>query len=340
MDLTDKDTLKKLFTGGLVGAAAVSLPKILRGMAFGIIMILLAFVLIWVSLNSIAENSVTVADMEVQEFDALDADRQMIKAYGYLTVDNPLDFSVGDVSESNLIYYSIELQRFEVIRNVREDSETGEQRISYSQDWVTKSETEFWAGISISDVEVDFAEARDIIEKQSMEVEDVEILDIDKLETYNQGLDEGNPEFGSTRALVSLIPNDGREYLVVGQIRGDSINSGDPFIVTDMTDADLIAFLGQQESNQRLGARVVAFILLTLGFTSMLSPILVLTDYVPLVGSAARGVATFISAILALIVVMVTLFLLKFWWLILLVIVVGLLGFAYLTISKKDIKTN
>lgn len=332
----DKDTLKKLFTGGLVGAAAVSLPKILRGIAIGVVLVFLAFGLIWVSLNSIVENSVTVADLEVQEFDNLAANREMIKAYGFLTVSEPLAFSVGEASESDLIYYSVEEQRFEVIRNVREDADTGEQRITYSQDWVTKSETEKWADISISGVVVDFAEARALIEEQSIEVEDVKIANVDELDTYNQGLDEGNPEFGSTRALVSFIPKDNREYLVVGQIRGDSINSGDPFIVTDMTDSDLVEFLGQQESNQRFGARALAFILLTLGFTSMLSPILVLTDYIPLVGSAARWVATLISAVLAFIVVLVTLFLLKFWWIILLLMVIGVLGFAYFAVSKKE----
>ncbi len=168
-----------------------------------------------------------------------------------------------------------------------------------------------------------------------MYIEDLELAD-----NYNRNPEEDEPAFGTTRAVISYIPQDDREYIVVGENRSSGITSGENYIITDKSDNELVSQLGGEENTTRWAMRFFSFVLLTFGFTSMLSPILVFTDWIPVAGQIARGAATFLSAIIAGIIVLSTVFLLNYWWIVglsLFLIVILFVGFSVFTKKEKTI---
>lgn len=344
---------KGLLAGGVLGGLflGANAGKIVRGISIGLVSLVIAFILTYSSVTGVREYSNEVAALDLVSITDVEDTRGLVKAYGQITADTPVAFELETcsdntcetretaLSEEDLLYYEIELQRFEVVREVtREVEETGgssdrtTETIEYRNEWVTLSEEEAWAeDTSFGDFGIRPDRARIIIDDDNLELTNVYIEDAPEIDTYDRTPDQDEPAFGSTRALVSFIPVDDREYTVVGELRSSGFTSGDLFVITDKSDTELVNQLGGEETATRWGMRFVAFLLFTFAFTSMLAPVLVFTDWIPLVGNVARGIATLVSAILAAIIVLATIFLLNFWWLVLLLIAASVLGFVYYT---------
>lgn len=353
------DNKKKalLAGGGLLGGLLVADKSgaIVKGIAIGIVCILLAMLLTFNSVGGVKEVSNDVAAIPLVSVNDLDGQRGMVKAFGTISTESSLSFELVKcaevvclspellLSEENLAYYKITLQRFEVIRKVEEQENSGNnvsEKVTYKNEWVTKSEKEQWANLKIGSVKINPVKARTLIDTEREELKGVYIEGLTQLETFGRQPAEDEPAFGTTRALVTYLPLDDREYTVVGELRSDGFSAGDPFIFTDLSDSQLVSRLGGEESTSRWLMRFVAFVLLTFGFTSILSPILVFTDMIPLAGKAARSAATLVSAIAAGIIVLATVFLLNYWWAIALIIILGLLGFAFIASRKTNTNTE
>lgn len=340
-----------LLAGGVLGGLLVgaNAGKILRGIGFGLIAIVLAFVVIFNSVNGVEENSKSIGALTLQSVGEVGDTRGQVKVFGEISTESPLAlelFKCESVfcfdpetifSEDDMIYYSVELQRFEVTRTIDKSEESASgatETVSYENEWITYFEEEKWADVNLEGIELAPDKARIIADKESEELEGVYIEDLEPLDTYDRTPDQDEPEFGTTRALVTYIPQDDREYIVVGEKRNSGITGGDNHIITDQTDAQLIERLGGEETATRWLLRGLAFLLLTFGFTSMLSPILVFTDWIPVAGQIARGAATTVSAIIAGIIVLSTVFFLNFWWAIALALIAIVVGFGAMSLMS------
>jgi len=343
-----------LFGGGILGGLLVvgNAQKIIKGIGVGIVAILVSFLLIWNSVN-VRETSAEVENLSLQSVSEAQEERGLGKVFGELSTEDPLCIEILRCEQTictdpeiafeaeNLIYIDVEYQRFEVVRDVEESEESGDrvsETVTYENEWVTYDEETNWADVTIDGVNLNIDDARTIIERQSETVEDIVIEGLPALQTYDRTPESDEPAFGTTRAVVTYITQDDREYTVVGEMRSDGLSSGDPFIVTDNSDSELVSQLGGEESTTRWVLRFISFLLMTFGFTSMLSPILVFTDMIPVAGKAARSLATLVSAILAGVIVLLTTFLLNFWWLILLVVVLGIVAFGLYTYQQQKDK--
>lgn len=346
---------KALLGGGILGGVLIAgnAQKIIKGIAVGIVAILVALFLTYNSVNGVRETSVEVANLSLQSVEEARETRGLVKVFGEVSTDSPLSIEIIRCEETfcltpeiafsqdNLIYVDVDFQRFEVVREIEESEQSGNsvsEKVSYTNEWVTKDERTDWADVEIDGVDLAIDDARTIIDRESETVEDVVIEGLTAIETYGRSPEADEPAFGTTRAVVRFIKQDSREYTVVGEMRGDGLSSGDPFIVTDSSDSQLVSQLGGEESTQRWVMRFIAFALLTFGFTSMLSPILVFTDMIPVAGKAARSLATLISAIIAGIIVLLTVFLLNYWWIILLLVMAIIAGFGFMTYQQQKAK--
>jgi hypothetical protein len=110
----------------------------------------------------------------------------------------------------------------------------------------------------------------------------------------------------------------------VGEIDHNKVSGGDEFIIANKSAESLISSLKSDETFWYWFMKFIIWLLLMIGFTSIVGPIIALVDFIPLVGSAARTIAGLISAVLALVILVIATLVIKFWWLLLIMIVLGM----------------
>lgn len=343
---------------GLLGSNVQKGAKptsVFSGIGCGFLLLILAIGVTYFSVTGVKEESAIVNSIALMDSsEVTDDTRGLVKLFGQLETDESLDTAVefcfdrfcdfaGDEKKfEDLLYYHISFERFEVEREVKKQTKEDGSRdvtetVEYNEVWVEKDSLEDWADVTMSDIDIDAAGAKRIIDTQTEELEGVFIDGLEGVETYGQKV---SASVGDTRATITYLSDDDREYIVAGELRSDGIRGGEVFILTDLGDSELVSHLQSSESFMRWALRGLAWLMLTIGFTSILAPVLALTDFIPLVGGAARAAATFVSAVVALIIVLTTVFFLNFWWLCLLSVVVLLLllagGFVFWYKNKGE----
>jgi hypothetical protein len=339
---------------GVGSTIAVSqIPKIIRGIVAGVIMIVIAFMATFASVTGVAENSKDVAALSLVAAGEVSATtRGVIKAYGKLRTEMPLSIKLSKCADSacasasfldtytqgDLLYYKVSYERFQVVETEERKTENGETVVTkgYKEDWVALDSEEMWAtGIKFGQLEVKPAKSSVRIDSVSETTTDLFRKELPVLNNYGRAV---SAEVGKLRATISYIPQDEREYIVVGEVRSGVIDSGEVFIVTDDSERELVGSLAAQESSSRWLLRIVAFVMLTLGLTSILSPVLAFTDLIPVVGSAARGLAGLVSAAIAVIIIFLTTIIIQFWWVLFIILVIGLIAFLYSSFHARKSK--
>lgn len=358
--LVDKymDLKKGALVGGGVLAglfAGANAGRIIKGLTGGFITVLLAFALIIFTVTGIDENSKEVSKLKLQSVSDVDDKRGLVMVYGGITGTNKSSIEIMKctndtcttkeiaLSKDNLLYSSVTVQRFEVVRKVEKAEGTensNKETVIYSHEWVTKDSKESWADLELDGIKLEPTDAKIKIDFEQITIDNVPLSQPSSFATYNRTPKEDEPAFGSTRAVVKYLEEENREYIVVGESRSDGITSGDLYIITDKSETELVETLKGEETILRWGLRFLAFLMLSAGFTGMLSPVLTFTDIVPLVGPAARNLAGFISSVLAGIILLATVFLLNYWWIIGLLLVAGVAGFIYISGKSGEAKIS
>lgn len=327
----------------------------LNGIIGGIFALIFSFGLIVYTINGIEEKSTQVAKLKNIPAIEVGTKRGMINMFGRLEATDlksillkkctdPFCLTFTELfRKDNLIYYKVVLQRFEVVKEVTETSEAGTsntETVEYSHEWVTKDTKEEWSTLSMAGIQIVPQKARVIADEESQDIREVHIAELTSLNSYGQSPKEDEPKFGTTRALVTYIPKDDREYTIIGEKRSGQISDGTPFIISDKSSTAIVEQLRSEEKTLRLGVRILAFVLMTIGFTSILNPVLSLTDLIPIAGNIARKVAFGISALISAVIVIATVVLLQYWWIILLVIILGIGAYFVLGASKGKAKAS
>jgi hypothetical protein len=144
------------------------------------------------------------------------------------------------------------------------------------------------------------------------------------------------PVLGDTRLLLNYVPVE-TNLLIVGDISQNTVASGDTFIISNQTDAELTSTLQSGESTLYWIMKIGSWLLLLIGFASILKPLTAVLDFVPFFGGAINGVIGVVSAVAAGLLVLFGSLIIKFWWLCLISVflTVGIAAFVIVTKSRK-----
>jgi len=243
------------------------------------------------------------------------------------TIEAP---NVGEV-----LYYSTVTEKFTKVEETQETHTTetvnGEkvnkvvEKTVLVDKWQEVSTTEGkWATFKLGEIAISPTSASKKLDYIVEEYWIDEFGDYMRFETD----DTATPIIGDQRMFVTYIKTD-TDLIVIGDVSEDSqgnksIKNGDTFIITNKTDSELISNMQSSEKATYWIVKVVALILLVIGFKGLVAPLLALTDFIPLVGKAANSVATGVAVILAVIVITIVSLVVKFWWVLLLGIIAAI----------------
>jgi hypothetical protein len=150
-----------------------------------------------------------------------------------------------------------------------------------------------------------------------------------------------SPELGDERMTINYLNTD-EELVVIGDLMNGQISGGDEFIISNQGNEGLLSGLKSEETAWYWIMKFVIWLLLFIGLSSIVGPLIAVLDFIPLVGSAARWVGGVIAAILALIIVVLATLLIRFWWLwlVLIILFVGLVVGALLYYRGRNMKAE
>lgn len=343
-----------------------SIKNAFAGVGIGIVLVIVGLFLIFQSVYGVKEFSKIVAGLSLKTVtEAGLNDAELVKLKGKVEKATPIAYefekcvtrdcySWQNTKEKlpQALYLQVEKQRFEVVKHVRTETRTTEfagqeteetvEITEYKEEWVTKETTSRWAAFSFGDLAIKPSEKTKLMTNTtSAEVANIKIDNLGPLNNYAQ---EVSSEVGATRLVYTYLPYSESlpEYIVVGKVVNKTIESGEPFIVSDKSDEQIIKALEDEENTARAGFAFFSWLATFIGLSMLLAPILELVSWIPLVGKAAKFVAGLIALVTATILVGTSWLILKFWWLILIIIIVviGLAIFLVVKSASKKVTTE
>lgn len=334
-----------------------SIGNSIKGVGCGFIMLIIGLVLIYQSVYGVKEYSKILAALPMQEASESMGNEELVKVKGSVDVPTPVEYSYekcanaqcfGETTPSKTelaMYISVDKQRFEIVEHVRTETRTRnvggdevEEQVEvkeYNEEWVSKESKVIWADFTLNGkVTVKgSADTKLMIDPVEKEVANVKIDNLSALNYYGQ---QPSAQIGSTRLVYSYIPLTlpAPEFIVTGRMESKTIRTGDPFIITDMTESQLIKALGDEENFTRWAFAIGSWVLTFIGLSMIMAPIIELVDWIPLFGWAAKAAAAGVAFVIATVLVLGSWLILKFWWLILL-LTIALIALAVYLLAKK-----
>ncbi|MFA4931149.1 MAG: TMEM43 family protein [Patescibacteria group bacterium] len=307
------------------------------------ILIIIAVVLLFYS-EGFNKSSELVGQLSLRTPSEVAGQSGIVKVGDKVTVVSPVVApEVGEV-----LYYSSAEQEYQQVEEKEYDTETVDREGREVEEtvettklvdkWVdTRTTDPVWGEFTLGEIKIDPAAATLKMDYSRAEYWTDEFGDWVKLA---QG-ETRTPELGDERLVVTYLDTE-QNLIVVGELNNDKISGGSQYIITNKSDSDLMKTLKTEENFWYWFLKVIIWLLLVIGLTSIIGPLLALLDFIPLVGDAARNVAGLIAAVIAFLMVLIGSLLIKFWWLflILLVLIVGgmIAVVLYILNKKKDDK--
>lgn len=123
------------------------------------------------------------------------------------------------------------------------------------------------------------------------------------------------------------------ELVIIGSLHGGSISDGVIFVVTNKSTKDLISSMSHTGTMEWWLYKIGALLLITLGITSFILPILAFLDIFPQLGLGAIGLIFLFAFLIAALLVFVAAVVITFWWLIF--VIVGIVVISLIRIKSK-----
>jgi len=220
--------------------------------------------------------------------------------------------NVGEViyySSTQQIYKEVEETETDTVTEVRDGQQIEKtvERKKLVEKWVDTATEEKWADFRMGDITVKATKSSPQLNLNEKEYRTTAGT------TSEITPDSVTPLLGDTRLLLSYLSLDG-ELLVVGEVSQNTVASGDVFIVSNLTDAELLASLQSVENTQFWIFKILSWLFLFMGFSSILKPLTAVLDFIPFFGGALNGVIGVVSAVLAAIIIILGGLVIKFWW--------------------------
>jgi len=176
--------------------------------------------------------------------------------------------------------------------------------------WVEVNKQQVFASFSIGEIYIDASSAD---------------LQFDLVEIYKN---ETETQRDSVYGVLAK-----NEIVVVGELKDNSITDGVVFVVTNKSNKDLIDSMSKVDTMEWWIYKVGALLLITLGITAFVLPILTFVDILPRVGLFAIGMILLFSFLMSALLVFISAVIITFWWLIF--VVVGLVIILLIRIKSK-----
>ncbi|MBD3156949.1 hypothetical protein GF369_03915 [Candidatus Peregrinibacteria bacterium] len=178
---------------------------------------------------------------------------------------------------------------------------------------------EKWETISIQKLYIPFSLGDIAVDMPSAELQ----FDVKELSAVEQG---------DTREVVRGVPvND--EVVVIGRLHDQAIDGGVVFVVTNKAQKDLLDAMTHMGTIEWWLYKVGALLLVTLGITSFVLPILTFLDIFPKISLAVIGFILLSAFLLASLLIFISAIVITFWWLIF--VIVGLVLILLIRIKSK-----
>ena len=313
------------------------LKDAMGAMCMAPVLIIIAAVLLFYG-EGFHKSSEVVGQLQLQTPEQVAGESGLVMISDKVNIIEPAEApEVGEV-----LYYSFVEEEYQEVEETENEVKTVEENGRMIEEtvettkmvdkWVQKDKGDgVWADFSLGDIAIDPKGAKLVMDYKEKQY---------KLDEYDMWEESkvSSPQIGDVRMVVTYLDID-QNLVVVGELMNGKISGGDEFIISNRSADGLISSLKSEETFWYWFIKFIIWLLFTIGFTSILAPILALLDFIPLVGDAARNVAGFVAAVLSLLIVVVATILIKLWWLLLILIVLGAGGLmallAWILISRK-----
>ena len=327
----------------------------IAGISSGCVMLFIAIGLIIAAVKAVPDNSRKVEDLKLLTPEEAVAQKDgLVKVEGKPEVSaaatltyktkNEFGQEVPQTFDQGALYVKAEFQIYEQQKEVTtstqtvtqdgKDVEQTSEKTETTEDWVTKNTTEKFAVFTMGGITIDTDGIDTRFDLKSSTIESVVLPEGDTPQVYENPTDQ----VGDTRLIIQYVVAD-EDFIVIGNIDDKEIHGGDVNMISDYSDSELISKLKGEESAMRWVIRIVAWLLLTAGFSSIVGPVLVLTNLIPGVNKIVGCVTFIVFGMLSAGIILLITFAVNYWWLVILCIVLfmALLGGLgiYLLTKKK-----
>jgi len=310
----------------------------IKGIATGILMVIIGFIMIWFFANQI-EHSKTIASLPLQSPSEVMGQTGMVKIKDFPSYENLM---VTPFVDKEVLFYTVSNEEYAVREKkstrtiTRDGQEIRQEVIDYVPEWRTVSTETKWSGFKLGDIRIDPGKAKLQMNTSEFFTETTDI-EYDSSKADDQLVDVPQKK----RVTVTGVPR-GDEIIAVGMLSNNLIASGDEngtFFLSNKSDQVLIA---DQTSKEKTTFWILVFIswfLMTTGFTMLFGPITKMLNIIPGVGGLVSGLLFIIFGIISAVIVLLGYVGMKYWWAILLLVFVGMGWLVYSKISKGKVKT-
>jgi len=328
------------------------------GIITGILLIIGGIILCIVADSINLKTHKTISALELKSADSISADQTgMVKINGRPTLTIPL---VTPKTQAPSLYYDYTVEELKRIPEKKERTQTvtrdGQDIEQTIEETVCNDQ---WQNITSDNKIAEFKLGPIIIKGENAKT----VFDLSTV--YNKDTDRPalpgefdynicyfNPKIGKPansdiqgellpipttvkmREIVRVIPPD-YNMIVVGELNGGLISSGNPFIISNQTNDALIATVKGQERMTYWIMKLISFLLLMIGFTMLVGPLLALTSVIPGIAQLASLGVYLVSGILALVIVVLLTVLVKFWYLIIILLIALIVWLIVKAKNKK-----
>ncbi|OGY41090.1 MAG: hypothetical protein A2Y82_01665 [Candidatus Buchananbacteria bacterium RBG_13_36_9] len=288
----------------------------LSGVLIGFIFIIASFVVVWYSVN-FDKSASLVADLPLLSVEQAATSSGLIKVSGQVS-SAPIK---APKENKDVIYYHFTREELEMVKStetetqvVTRDGQDIEQTIEREvekPEWVSKIDEAKWAAIVLGQK---IAVAPEKAKK---------LLDLKTVYSLN--------EEKAREKIEALLPAD--QLLVVGDIANSNISGGDPFIITNKSNQDLVAALVSSEKTTWWILKIATLLLFGLGLYMLLGPALLILDAIPILGKIGQIGLLIVCLLIGLIFTVLSSLIIAYWYIIL-ILLAAIAG--YLIYLKKQ----
>lgn len=276
-----------------------NVSRSISGIFFGIMLIIAAFGVLWWGSGQ-KNYSQDVAALPLQAMVAADQSG-MAKIQAVPALSNSV---TAPVMKQAVVYYEYKKQEFKKVKEMRTETRTVQrdgkdvqqqvEKEAYVDKWFDVASDKNWAQFSVGGASVNPTSA-------SLSYLDLQTLyDKETPVSTNTQLDVVQ----KTREVVKAFPI-GPPLLVVGAVAGDTIASGEPFIISSLSSDGLTLAMQKSESTRGWIIKVLAWLLMTCGAVLLFGPIATLLNILPGLGKLFNGILFLVFGVISAIVVMV-----------------------------------
>jgi len=293
----------------------------LSGIGLGLLMIIASFAVVWYS-EKFEKSAESVAQMPLLSVEQAATASGMVKVQGAVTsepIKSPKD-------AKDVLYYRHTREELEMVKStetetkvVTRDGQDIEQTVEKEvekPEWVSKLDDEKWAEIVLGGK---------ISVKPEATKEMLDLINIYSLQ-----------EEKVREKIEAVLPT--AQLLVVGDLNNNQISSGNPFIITNKSNENLVASLESGEKSTWWILKVATLLLFGLGLYMMLGLLLLVLDIIPILGNIGKTGILIVCLAIGFVFTIISSLIIAYWYLIL-IILVALVGYL-IYLKKKKVQTQ